>query len=143
MRGSGQGVKSANNAQARALGLLLVDDLLRVIQAAAALRLAVERRVSHFGRSRAFASGFAHLLLGDGIADADDHACDIRLLRRVRNYAVARPAISPIRRVRAVISAKGMPTRTMWANSWVAMETALGGSGAWKRIGTTTQFIAT
>ena len=74
-----------DDPEAWAPGLLVVDDLLGIVEAAAALRLAVERGIGRLGRTRATARGFAHFLLGDAIAQADDHAPDIALLRRVRN----------------------------------------------------------
>ncbi len=40
------------------------------------------------------------------------------------------------------MTTKGSPTRTMCANNWVAIDSALGGSGVPKRNGTTSQFIA-
>src|SRR5438045_2791177 len=77
-------VKSGDDAQLRPLGQLLVDDLLRIIEAAAALRLAAEALVRGFGRAGALACGLAHFLFSDPIADADDHARYITLMRSVR-----------------------------------------------------------
>src|SRR4249919_3894730 len=80
------GLTSGNRAQLGALALLVINDLLRVVEAAAALRLAVVGSVGSFGRARPFARSGANLFLSDGVADTDDHAGNIALLRRVRNY---------------------------------------------------------
>ena len=61
-----------DEAEARALALLLVDDVLRVIDAAAALHVAAEAGVGFLRSRRAAAGRFADLALGDAIADADD-----------------------------------------------------------------------
>lgn len=68
-----QGVKSGDEAKPGSLGQLLVDDLLRVMEAAAALRFAAVHRVRRLGRAGTLARGFADFVLIDGIADADDH----------------------------------------------------------------------
>ena len=49
MRCQRAGVKSGDDAQPRSLAALLVDDVLRVIEAAAALRLAPQPRVGGLG----------------------------------------------------------------------------------------------
>jgi len=123
------------------MATFLVDNFLCIIEAAAALHLAVEGRVGGLGRARAFARRLADFLLGDGIADANDHACNIALMRSVRNYAGAVSMLG--RRVLAVISANGIPTRKMCANSCVTIDTVLGGKVVSNRKCTTIQFIAT
>src|SRR5215210_5740479 len=75
----------ANDAQARALGLFGVDQLLRVIQAAAALRLATERCISGLGRAGTLARLVAHFVLADHVAGTDDHKRYVALMRTIRN----------------------------------------------------------
>ena len=67
-------VKSGDQLEVRALAALLVDYFLCIIEAAAALHFATERRISPLRRRRAIARGFAHFFLGDSVADADNHA---------------------------------------------------------------------
>ncbi len=139
MRREARGVKSGgDDAKVRSLGPLLVDNLLRIVEAATALRFAVKAGVSCLGGRGAGASGGADVGLGQAVADTDDHDPYIVLMRPIRNsYQLWR-----LRRVRAAIKAMGMPTRTMWANSCVAIDSGLGGQAP-KRSGTTIRFIAT
>ena len=61
--------------EAQMLGLaLLVDDLLRIVEAAAALRLAAHGRVGRFRSARTLLRGFANLRLADDVAGTDDHS---------------------------------------------------------------------
>jgi hypothetical protein len=57
----------------RQAAALLVDQLLRIGQAASALRLVAEKRISLFRGVRSGASERSKLVLGDGVANADDH----------------------------------------------------------------------
>ena len=85
MRRAGAAVKSGDDAQLWTFTLLFVDDLLRIIEAAAAFRLETVKVVSCLGRARAFARGLADFLFGDGIANADNHKPHIMLMRPIRN----------------------------------------------------------
>ena len=129
-------VKSGDELEARALAALLVEDLLRIIEAAAALRLAAQSRIGRFGRARAFACRSANFFFADDVAGTDDHDRYVMLLRHIRNYIRVRGLIE-----RAAMYAIGIPTRQMWAKSCVAIDKVLGGSGVPKRSGTTSQFM--
>ena len=71
------GVKSGrfggHQAEVRSPTVLLVDHFLRIIEAAAALHFAAETGVSPIGRPRAFCRGVADLVLGDPVANTNDH----------------------------------------------------------------------
>jgi hypothetical protein len=56
----------------RALGSLLVDDFLSVVEAASALHFATVASVSRL-RCRGAASGLTDLAFADAVADAHDH----------------------------------------------------------------------
>jgi hypothetical protein len=55
---------------------LVVDDFLRIIEAAAALRLAAEPGVGGVNRGGAGARGLPDLILGDSVTAAQEHARD-------------------------------------------------------------------
>ena len=80
-----QGVKSGDGAKLRKLGPLFLDDFLRIIEAAAALRLVTHARVSGFRRVRALAGAFADFLFTDDVARTNDHRRDIAIMRLIRN----------------------------------------------------------
>src|SRR3982751_3286073 len=87
MRRRRRPVKSGgDDSQLRALAALLLDDLARIIEAAAALHFAAEAGIGLLRRRGAGARRLADLALGQPIADAHDHAPYIALMRRVRNY---------------------------------------------------------
>ena len=78
-----------NELQMRALAARFIDDLLRVIETAAALHLAPETGVGLFRRRGAAARCFAHFLLSDSIANAHDHLSHITLMRSVRKCGLS------------------------------------------------------
>src|SRR5438046_170119 len=97
MRRSYVAVKSGDNPERGAFAELLVDDLLRVIEAAAALRFAIELCISRFGGAGVAPGDLAQLVLGDGVADAHDHGTVISIMRTIRNYYIYRPrSASPV-----------------------------------------------
>ena len=55
------------------LGALFLDDVLRIVEAAAALDFAAESGIGFFGRRGTGAGSLANLRLSDPVADADDH----------------------------------------------------------------------
>ena len=64
-----------DDAKTRALMLpSLVDDLLSVIETATALRLTAETSIGIDRAIRARARSFTHFILGQGVADANNHA---------------------------------------------------------------------
>lgn len=74
MRCEARGVKSGRDgAEVGALAALLIDELLRIIEAAAAHGLAAEAGVGRIGCRSAGAGGLADLALGQAVADTDDH----------------------------------------------------------------------
>lgn len=136
----------------RAFDALLIDDLLRIVETAAALRLAVEARVGIARASRSAARDLAHFVFRNGVTDTNDHAFRYNAIATYSQLKSTRQidyesavAVAPLgwSNVFAVIQAIGRPTRTMWANNWVAIEIGLGGRGESKRSGTTIQFITT
>src|SRR3954468_3864092 len=68
MRSSGGGVNLQQYAA------LLADDVLREVEAAAALNFATEAGVGFLRRRAARARSLADLAFRDSVADADDHA---------------------------------------------------------------------
>lgn len=64
----------ADDAKVWAPGAHFVDNLLRIVEAAAALRLATELGISLVRAGSAAARGLADLILGQSIADAHNHA---------------------------------------------------------------------
>src|SRR3954463_11806480 len=74
LRWSRSPVRLRDELEMLALAAFLVDDFLRVIEAAAALNLAADASVGFLGRGRSGERGLAHVLFGDSIANAHDHA---------------------------------------------------------------------
>ena len=77
-------VKSGDDAQAGPLRGLGIDHFLSVIEAAAALRFTAERRIGGLRSPGAAARSLAHFLFRDPIAQADDHARYLALMRNIR-----------------------------------------------------------
>ncbi len=129
--------------------MLFVDHFLRIIKAAPALHLATDARISRFGRPASRARSSAHLLLGNSVADANDHALQYNDNENYSQPKLGKGARLPQmsscypRRKRRAISAVGQPTNTMCANNWVVIERVDGGQAAGKRSGTTIRFITT
>src|SRR5690348_18254888 len=73
-------VKSGDDAEVRTLPALLVDQLLRIIEAASAHRLAAHRRIGRLGRARALAGSLANFILTDDVAGTDNHGRNIKLM---------------------------------------------------------------
>src|SRR6476660_1947935 len=73
-------------------------------------------------------------IMEDRLHDNENHSQEVTVLDQ---------AISRARRSLAAISAIGIPTSAMCANSWEKMARGWGGKGASKRMGTTTKFITT
>ena len=82
-------VKSGDEAKPRPDAAFVVDDLLRIIEATAALHFAIVAGISLFRRFGAGPHGLAHVLLGDAVADAHDHVRYITIMRTIRKMIKA------------------------------------------------------
>jgi hypothetical protein len=69
----------------RALATFLIDEFLRIIEAAAALNVAPVAGVGGLNCDRSASRGLPDLILRDAVADADDHEAVIAIMRTIRN----------------------------------------------------------
>jgi hypothetical protein len=73
MRVQGAVVKSGDETKLGAFGEFAIDNFLSIIEAAAALNLAAEALVRALRGAGAPSRGVAYFVLGDSIADTNDH----------------------------------------------------------------------
>jgi hypothetical protein len=79
-------VKSGDELETRAFAAFLVDQLLRIIEAAAALRFASEALICSLRACGAGLRQFADFVLGNAVAETNDHARHVTIMRIIRKY---------------------------------------------------------
>ena len=90
------GCVGGNEPEMLRLSSLVVHHILGVIEATTALHLAAMAGVGGFGSSRSGASRLADLALRDPVADTNDHAGNITIMRTIRKFTLRRRACEKI-----------------------------------------------
>ena len=97
--------------------MLVLDDFLGTVEAAAAQGLAVQRRKGLDWAFCAFAGGGTQFIFANRIADTDDHADCLTDNANHSQEKIDQASFTSLpREIRSTISAIGIPTKRMCAN---------------------------